>query len=235
MGSFWAISTRTIQFVRNSNVISVLLILIAAHCDAQVYSAGIYSGGTLYNELSSTGLPFPPNKFKLTLVSWRADSRGLTIMDVYHKTAPGDVSRRLLEVACGSETFQISLDYVPSNRVTLVEEPLTVRGSGNLALSVMQCVTNRSGRLSTNSLPAFQANWIRQSRPKLDVFVLDGDHFQDIHKFLEQAYGKTDAEMNSSGINGRSITYTPAQIGVVLNLTAGLGVTIVSVIENQKP
>ena len=81
------------------------------------------------------------------------------------------------------------------------------------------------------------AKSIRGSRPIQDIIVADGDHFTEVQKVLEQALGKPDPGLNSSAsdVNARFLTYTPAQVGVLLNLTGDWEKTIVSVIGKQKP
>jgi hypothetical protein len=108
-------------------------------------------------------------------------------------------------------------------------------GSGDLARLVTQCATNRGGHVSTNALPVFEARWVRLSRPFQDIVVVDGDHFAEVQKFLEQACGKPDPAISSSNVNGRSLTYTPDQIGALLNLTGTRTRTIVSIVEKAKP
>jgi hypothetical protein len=82
-----------------------------------------------------------------------------------------------------------------------------------------------------------QTNWARLSRETLDIIVVTGDHFTEIQNLLEQAYGKPDTGISSSTFigNGSSLTYSPQQIGVVLDLTGDTRQTIVSVIGKQKP
>ena len=221
-----------------AKILIVVLFVVSLNCHAQpVYSAGVHSGGTDYFELSSTTLPFPPHEYKLTRVTWLEDTNGFTIMDINHKTAAGDVLRRSLEVVCGSEKFMVPLDSIPPQQVKSGYGLPVMTSSGDLAQLVTQYVTNRSGRVTTNALPVVQASWVRQSRPTQDIIVVDDDHFTEVKKFLEQAYGKPDAVISSAApdLNGHSLTYIPAQVGVVLNLTGGLGMTIVSVIEKQKP
>jgi hypothetical protein len=226
------------QILKSKFLLSTVLVLIAAHCRAQVYSVGAYSFGTTYFTLSSTSLPFPPYKYTLTKVSWSEDANGFTITDVYRKAALGDVSRRELRVECGSETFivppekfTVPLDDGPSRQAGSRDSLPVGKGSGDLAQLVTQITTNRGGRVTTNALPAVKMSWLRQSRLNQDIIIVDGDHFTEVEMLLDQAYGKPDATFSSlAHVNGCSVTYTPAQIGVVLNLTGGLGMTIVSVI-----
>jgi hypothetical protein len=71
------------------------------------------------------------------------------------------------------------------------------------------------------------------------VFVLEGDHFVQVQKLLQQAYGKPDEAIHSSAPAGGhccSMNYAPAQIGVFLNLTRAFDDwTIVSILGAQKP
>jgi hypothetical protein len=163
------------------------------------------------------------------------DTNGYTT-DIVHK-APGDVLRHELEVQCGAETFFVPWDCVSQNKFRGGEGLPASKGSGDLTQLVMQCVTNRGGNLTSNTPPVVQSSWARQSRNILDIIVLHGDHFTEVQKLLEQTYGKPDARIHSSGLDalGHSLTYTPDQIGVVLNLTANYEQTIVSVIAKQKP
>lgn len=227
------------QGLKNKFVFLTLLLLTSLCCKAQsnVYSLSVYAGGTSYRELCSFDFPFPPHKYRLTERSWREDANGFTIMDIRHKKAPGDVLRRSLEVECGSESFIVPFDSAPPKKARSGDSLPVTKGSGDLAQLVMQCATNRGGRVTTNTLPVVQASWARQSREVQDILVVDGDHFAEVQKRLEQVYGKPDAGISSSAPigNGRSLTYTPQLIGVVLNLISDSRQTIVSVIGKQKP
>jgi hypothetical protein len=66
--------------------------------------------------------------------------------------------------------------------------------------------------------------------------VVDGDCFTEVQRFLEQTYGAPDSTIHSSALvaNARSLTYTPPQIGVVLNLTGNWKETILSIIGLRK-
>src|SRR5512133_735016 len=112
-------------------------------------------------------------------------------------------------------------------------------GSGDLVSLAMQCAASRGGHASTNTLPVVQANWTHQSREIQDVILVDGDHFAEIQKVLEQAFGAPDTKLGSSTVApvgaGRSLTYSPQQIGVVLNLTADSRQTVVSVMGKKNP
>jgi hypothetical protein len=111
-------------------------------------------------------------------------------------------------------------------------------GSGDLVPPVMQCVTKRGGFALTNTLPVVNATWTHQSRDLQDIFLTPTDHFDEIQKVLEQAYGAPDPNRGSSAVapvgNGRALTYSPQQCGVVLNLTAASQQTVVSVMGRQK-
>jgi hypothetical protein len=201
---------------------------------AAVYSQGIYSWGTTYFDVCSTSLPFTPYQYDITEISWREDEQGLTIVDIGRKAAPGDISRRCLEVVSGSEDFFLPLDSGPVKRFKSRDDPPVVKGSGDFAPVVTQFLRNRGGRTITNALPAVQANWNCGSRTNEDVFVLEGDHFAQVQNLLGQACGKPDGAIHSSapaGGNCCSVNYTPAQIGVFLNLTRALDDrTIVSIV-----
>jgi len=210
-----------------TSVILVLLLLSLPRCHAQVYAQAIYSAGHSYWSLSSTTLPFAPYKYSMTKITWVENTNGDEIWDPAHQADPGNVVKRSLKVECGSETFTLLLDSIASQ---------SLKGSGDLAQLLTQCVTNRGGRVATNALPVIQSKWMWQSHSIGDNIVIDGDHFTEIQKLLERAYGKPEAGIISTdlNVNGQSLTYTPAQIGVTLNLTFGADLTIVSVIGKQK-
>jgi len=113
------------------------------------------------------------------------------------------------------------------------------KGTGDVVPLAMQCVASRGGHPSTNTLPVVQANWTQQSREIQDIILVDGDHFAEIQKVLEQAFGAPDTKLGSSTVApvgaGRSLTYSPQQIGVVLNLTADSRQTVVSVMGKKSP
>jgi hypothetical protein len=102
-------------------------------------------------------------------------------------------------------------------------------GSGDLVALVMNCATNRGGRVPTNVLASVQASWTHQSRDAEDIIVVTGDHFAEVRKALEQAYGAPDPRLGSMGVAGGALTYSPQQCGVVLNLTDASGQTVVCV------
>lgn len=173
----------------------------------------------------------------MTEISWREDENGLTITDIERKPALGDIRRRCLEVEIGSESFFLPLDSGPVKRFKSNGDPPVVKGSGDFATVVTQYLTNRGGHPITNALPVVQTTWIGGSSTNEAVFVLEGDHFMEIQNFLERACGKPDEAIQSSagaGGNCRSINYSPAQIGVFLNLTRALDdETIVSIVGKQ--
>ncbi len=113
------------------------------------------------------------------------------------------------------------------------------KGSGDLVPLVLQCTTNRGGRLPSITPPRIQAEWTHQSRPMQDIILIPGDHFSEVQAFLRQAYGEPDPKLGSPPVravgNGQSVTYSPQQIGVVLNLTGDSKQTIVSLMGMQKP
>jgi hypothetical protein len=225
--------------LNKKSVVAILALMLSWRCHTQsnVYSVAIYSGGTSYREICSLSLPFPPNHYKLTERSWREDSNGLTVMDIQHKNAPGDVLRRSLEVESGSETFVVPLDTVSKRKIKDRDGIPFMKESGDISQLVTQCATNRGGYMTTNTLPVIQASWIRQSRTNQDIIVVDGDRFTELQTLLEQVYGKPNVGINSSApiVNDRSLTYSPGQTGVVLNLSGDSTETIVSVMGKQKP
>ena len=74
------------------------------------------------------------------------------------------------------------------------------------------------------------------SREALDILVVEGDCFATIQKRLEQVFGAPDAGVHSTSPigNGRSITYTPKQIGAALNLTGNSTHTVLSIIGKRR-
>ena len=111
-------------------------------------------------------------------------------------------------------------------------------GSGDLVALVMQCATIRGGHAPSNTLPPVQASWTHQSRDVEDIILVTGDHFAEVQKALEEAYGAPDPKLGSLGVApagvDRALTYSPQQCGVVLNLTDASGQTVVCVI-GKKP
>jgi len=112
------------------------------------------------------------------------------------------------------------------------------KASGDLAPLILQCATNRGGRLPTITPPSIQAEWTHQSRPMQDIILVPGDRFSEVLAFLRQAYGEPDPKLGSSALrpvgSGQSVTYSPQQTGVVLNLTGDSKQTIVSLMGMQK-
>ena len=112
-------------------------------------------------------------------------------------------------------------------------------GSGDLVPLVVQCATNRGGHMPTNALPSVQGNWTHHSRDMQDIILVSGDHFAEVQKVLEQAYGAPDTNLGSAAVapvgSGRALTYSPQQCGVVLNLTADSRQTIILLMGKQKP
>ncbi|HEY5909096.1 MAG TPA: hypothetical protein VJA21_00675 [Verrucomicrobiae bacterium] len=92
---------------------------IAAPALAQnVYSLGIYAGGTFRQELCSFDIPFPPYHYKITQRSRYEDAEGFIVMDVGNETQRGGVLCRYWDVEWGTESFTIWLDR---------EQPLRAR------------------------------------------------------------------------------------------------------------
>lgn len=213
-----------------------------AQLQSQVYAQGIYDFGTTWYCVSSTAVPF---KYDLTEISWSQDKDGLPIVSLERKPAPGDTARRCLEVQSGSEDFFLPLDsgtprtpFVSTHDPPVAPTiPPVVKISGDFASAVTRCATNRGGRTTTNAVPALQASWVCGSGTNEDIFILQGDHFVEIQNVLEQAYGKPDASIRSSysaGGDNCSIYYSPAQVGVLLNLARTWDdTTIVSIIGNR--
>jgi hypothetical protein len=110
--------------------------------------------------------------------------------------------------------------------------------SGDIVPVVMQCVTNRGGHVTTNTFPVIQAGWVYQLRDIQDVFLVDGDHFTEVQKVFEQAFGAPDTSRGSLAVApvglGRALTYSPQQIGVTVNLTADSKQTFILVFSAPK-
>ena len=225
--------------MKAKSTLSVFVLLTSLCCEAQsnVYSLAIYSAGNSWADLCSLTLPFPPYQYRLTERSWCEDANGLTIMDIKHEKVRGNVLRRLLEVQCGTNSFSIPLDSVPPKKAKNGNDIASVKNSGDLARLIIGYATSRGGHVVTNRPTVLRTSWICQSREAQDIIVLDGDYFTEVQRFLEQTYGAPETTIRSSTPvgNGRSVTYTPQQIGVVVNLTADSTQTIVSVIGRRKP
>jgi hypothetical protein len=192
--------------------------------------------------------PFAPYQYNLTEILWREDKEGSYIGDdIERKAAPGDISRRGLEVVKGTNGYgyYLPMDSYPESAqmkqyTSRDDLPIViVKGSGDFAPVMMRCLMNRGGHATTNALPVFQTTWICGSKTNEDIFILDGDHFAQIQNLLQQACGKPDGSIRSSadaGGNCSSTNYAPAQIGVFLNLSRTWDdSTIVSIIGTQKP
>lgn len=106
-------------------------------------------------------------------------------------------------------------------------------GSGDLVALLMQCATNRGARAPANPLPSIQASWTHHSRDVQDIILVTGDHFAELKKALEQAYGAPDPKLFPFEVppagNQRILTYPPQQCGVVLSVTGDSKQTIVTV------
>src|SRR6185369_3214848 len=114
---------------------------------SNVYSLAIYATGNSWADICSLNLPFPPYHYKLTLRSWYEDANGATIIDIRRReSAKGAIPRELLEVECGSNSFNVPLDSGQLNREFTPDLVAPgAAGSGDLAGLLIQCVTNRGG------------------------------------------------------------------------------------------
>jgi hypothetical protein len=234
----WGTIPRVIQSLKVQLALATVALLIVRCSQAQnVYSLSVYSAGTSYRDLCSFEFPFAPHKFKLCERSWTEDPSGFTVMDISHRADPGNVLRRTLEIECGSNSFAMPLPSIPPKRARADSDSPGTKGSGDLARMIVDTATSRGGRAASNSIPTVQATWILKSQGNLDVIVVDADYFTEIQTLLRQAYGAPDTTLVSSAPvgNGRSLCYTPQEIGIVLNLTDDWGLTIVSVIGKRKP
>ena len=105
--------------------------------------------------------------------------------------------------------------------------------SGDLVPFVMRCATRRGAYVTTNTLPVIQASWIQGSKEDKDIIFVDGDHFSEVQKFLERAYGAPNIGLNSATFGrlraNRLLIYNLPQVGVVLELTANSTMTVVTV------
>jgi hypothetical protein len=105
--------------------------------------------------------------------------------------------------------------------------------SGNLVPFVMRCATARGADATTNILPVIHGEWTYMWQEKFDTIAMAGDHFSEIQKFLEQAYGVPDTHLGSKAAapmrEGRFLGYSPQQIGAGLGLWAGKESTFVTV------
>jgi len=87
--------------------------LASARAQSNVYSLGIFAGGTSYQELCSFDIPFPPYHYKITERGRYEDTNGLVIIDVGHERERGGFFCRYLDVECGSDSFTCWLDREP--------------------------------------------------------------------------------------------------------------------------
>jgi hypothetical protein len=208
------------------------------HGQSNVYSLAIYATGNSWADICSLNLPFPPYQYRLTMRSWCENANGQTIVDIGHKRTIGDVARELLEVQCGSNSFSVPLDSGQLKREFTPDlvEPGT-EGSGDLAGLLIQCVTNRGGHVTGIIKLAAPMNWVLHSLENQDLIVVDGNHFTELQESLKQTFGAPDSTIRSSTSvgNGRSLTYTPQQIGVLLNVAGDSTHTIVSAVGRRKP
>jgi len=216
---------------------AVVAACACARGQSNVYSLAIYSAGNSWADLCSLSVPFPPYQYKLTERSWYEDANGLTIMDLDRRNERAGFLRRLLEVQCGSNSFSIPLGPGGPKRAKEDVGPAGTAGSGDLAVLVTDCVTNRGGHAMATKTLAVSLAWVFYSRESADVIVVAGDQFAGVQRLLEQTCGAADSTIRSASSvgNGRSITYGPQQIGVMLNLTADSWETIVTVVGKRKP
>jgi hypothetical protein len=219
-------------------LLAVLALLVPTWCKAQsnVYSMSVYAGGVSSTDLCYYDFPFPPHHFRLSERSWLEDSHGFTVMDLAHKRSSGDVLLRDLVVTCGSNYFSMPLPSIPPGKVRPEAGPVGERGSGDLAQIVLESARSRGGHGTTNTIAPVKTTWVRASVEVLDIIILDGDRFEEIQGLLQQAYGKPDSSCRSSAPvgNGRSLCYTPEQVGLILTLTADSRQTIISLIGRRK-
>ena len=112
------------------------------------------------------------------------------------------------------------------------------RGNGDLVPVMFQCATSRGAHSTTNKLPTIQTDWVYQSRPLEDIFLITGDHFAEIQGFLQGIYGEPDTKLGSRVVapmgSGRSLTYSADQIGVALNLTGDSKQTIICILGARR-
>ena len=87
---------------------------------SNVYSLGIYAGGTSYQVLCALDIPFPPYHYKITQRSRYEDADGLVIIDAGHENERGGVLCRYWDVECGTESFTVWLDRPQPLRARLL-------------------------------------------------------------------------------------------------------------------
>ena len=212
---------------------AVLALCASVHGQSNVYSLSIYSGGQSSAGLCSLTFPFPPYQYHVTERSWYEAPNDGTIVDFAHMNEKDGILKRLLEFQCGSNFFSIP---VGSTRVKEDARPAGKMGLGDLSRLVTQCVTNRGGHVMAAAPRHAPLSWVLHSRETEDVIILQGDHFTEVQKILEQTCGAPDTSLQSSAPvgNGRSITYNPKQLGVALNLTGDSRLTVVAVFGGAK-
>jgi len=98
-----------------------LMVLASLRSQAQVYSQGIYSGGTCYYNLVSLDFPFPPYHYKATERSRYEDTNGLVIINTGHELELGGIQCRYIDIECGSNAFTVALDREPPRRARELE------------------------------------------------------------------------------------------------------------------
>jgi hypothetical protein len=224
--------------MKRGNAIGILSAAVVAFCagvqgQSNVYSLSIYSGGHSLADLCVLSFPFSPYEYKVTEQSWYEDTNGMTIMDLEHRNERDGIRRSLLKFQCGSNSFSIPVGLT---RAKEDAKSTGAAGSGDLSQLVIHCVINRGGHLIATNAQAAPLSWVLHSRESEDIIILQGDHFSEVQKILEQTCGAPDSTLVSSAPlgNGRSITYSPKQLGVVLNLTGDWRLTLVSVLGARK-
>jgi hypothetical protein len=226
------------QTSKRKFLLAIFVSLAPVWCRAQsnVYTLSVYAGGVSYSDICSFDFPFAPHQFRLSKRTWLENDRGFTIMSLGHKKAEGDAFQQSLDVVCVSGSFSTPLRSIPPGRSGAFAGPAGEEGSGDLAKLIAQSVKKRGGFATTNTIPSMKTSWVCNSRDALDVIVLDDDQFAAIEMLLHQTYGAPDSDYHSLAPvgNGRSLCYTPKQVGVLLNLTADSRQTIVSVIDQRK-
>jgi len=202
---------------------------------SNIYSLAVYATGNSWADLCSLTLPFPPYQYRVTTRSWYENANGQTIVDIRHERTIGDVARQLLEVQCGSNSFSVPLDSGDLKGITDLVAP-GIAVSGDLAGLLIQCVTNRGGHATGIIKLATPLGWDLHSLNAQELIVVNGDHFTELQESLKQTFGAPDSTIRSSTPvgNGRSLIYTPQQIGVMLNVAGDPTHTIVSVVGRRK-
>jgi len=224
----------TRAFFKGIFILSLFGSCVFVRGQSNVYSLAVYAGGTSWSDLCSLALPFPPYQFKLTQRSWREDADGLTIMDIRRQLE--GVPRSLLEVHCGSNSFNVALNSLGQKGDGRGLASKGTKGSGDLGQLMAQCITNRAGHAVTYTGSPTLLSWVLHSCEFGDIIVVEGDRFTQVQKLLQLICGAPDTTIHASVPvgNGRSLTYAPQQIGVMLNLSADSQWTIVSIIGNRN-